>query len=233
MEVELTLTNGILEDLEKKVTRMKKGPCKLFSNMRRETEILRSEFDALAKELEFKDDIEKRAMDQLKRVDKDCAKLKGEMECEVPSWSFPQEPLADDEAKLDFSHYADYLSEYVQYLFGLKFASCSEHFFRYGTYLYGLRKDIDDAVKYYRHNSSSESFWERSVRFRNKLYFFGRKIDDVCKTYYKNKAERENDLANPTAEVDEGFESEHKEEEEEKEAERDSVERGLPMCADV
>jgi len=224
MEVELTLINEILEGLTEKVTRMKNEPCKLFSVLRREAENLKSEFDNLAREVAFRDDIEKRAMDQLKRVDKDCVKLKEEMASEIPSWSLPQEPWGDDEAKLNFSHYADYLSECVQYLLGLKFA-CSEQIFHYGTHLYGLRRDIDDAVKFYRHNSSSESFWESTVRMRNKLYFFGLKIDDVCGTYFESKSEKEKDLADPK--VDEGFEEDKPEDEE------DSVEGQLPKCKDV
>jgi hypothetical protein len=192
MEVELTLINEIMEKIFDKVDSMKEEPCKAFVALRNQCQDLQKEFDSLAHDVTFKDDMEKRSMQELTKVDNDCVKIKEDIVTVVPSWGVPQEPLPDDEVKSDFSHYADHLSERVEYLMGLHQAY-PDRIFNYATHLYGLRKRIDDAVQFYRHSSTKENFYAYAALFRNKLHNFGTRVDDICERYLESKSEKGED----------------------------------------
>lgn len=200
MEVELTLVEEILEGISERIQRAKGNSNKIYRVLAAERDAVKAEFDDLAREVECKDQLENRAMEELKGVHKSCKQLAAEMTCVMQSWAIPQEPLADEETASDFSHFADYLCEYIQYLMGIRQAH-AERLFNYASHLYGLRTDVENAVKYYRNSTAKGNFWGSAIRFRNRLENFKDKVDDICDRCFEETAAHEAvDKAEPSSE---------------------------------
>lgn len=165
--------------------------------------------DELGRAMEIYQDRNKHEVyvkDQLCGIEERCRKLKLEMTSLVPSWLVPLAPIASEEIRNDFSHHADYLYGYIQYLMCLN-GRFSERFGKYTCQLYGIRNDLEHAVAGYRRDVYGENFWECCLSARNKLKKFELKFSDVVEGYaIRNR--KEGDVTKEDSVEDKGPESE-------------------------
>jgi hypothetical protein len=190
MEIELNLLWEDLDNLMDKIICLREKET-LYSPLNAEWETLKRRYINLFESFKFVEENRNYALRQLSIVANDVKLLKQEMTSHMASWAIPQEPLISDEkTKQDFSHYADFLFEYIQYLTSLK-ETHSEKLQKYSSNLYGLRKDLKSAVRVYRKEVVGETFWGECVSLREAIHNFEMKVEDIFARQYNGEMKQE------------------------------------------
>jgi len=192
MEVELNLLWEDLDDAMDKIIRLKEDDCQtLYGPLNSEWEGIKRRYHNLFETFKYVEENKSYALRQLSTIANDVKLLKQEMTSHVPSWAIPQEPLiCDEKTKQDFSHYADFLFEYIQYLTSLK-ETHSEKLQKYSSNLYGLRKDLKSAVRVFRREVVGENFWGECVTLREVIHNFQTKVDDITERHFSGTTKEE------------------------------------------
>lgn len=191
MEIELTLIEDDVERISDKISNLREeehGP--ISEALRADWKRIKIMLENVARSLKTIEDTKLNASKLLEDVDSACHYLKEEMLSHVPSWTVPCEPSISVEEKKDFSHYADHLYEYIQYLGSLKDGN-ADKLRKFSVYVYGLRKDLNYAVKMCRRDYFGENFWADCIHVRGETHDLEMKVDDIVARYLNQKVEEE------------------------------------------